>query len=71
MQAAQKSVTTAAVRYSTMRGALAMLGPLTWAWLGADLALKAVGTDYGRIVRAVYALAQIRLLRTYGFTNPA
>ncbi|KAK9810268.1 hypothetical protein WJX72_007661 [[Myrmecia] bisecta] len=71
VQTAQKGVTLAAVRYSTVRGALSMLGPIMWAWLGVDLALKAVGTDYGRIVRAVFALAQIRLLRTHGFTNPA
>jgi uncharacterized protein YaaW (UPF0174 family) len=47
-----------------------MLGPLMWACLGADLALKALGTDYGRLVRAIFALCQIRLLRTHGFVNP-
>ena len=47
-----------------------MLGPVTWAWLAADLALKSIGTDYGRIVKAIYALAQVRLLRTHGFVNP-
>lgn len=47
-----------------------MVGPAMWAWLGIDLALKAIGTDYSRVVQAVYALAQIRLLRTYGFSGP-
>ena len=41
-----------------------------WAWLGADLAFKALGTDYARLVRAIFALCQIRLLRTRGFINP-
>ena len=70
LQAAQKGVTVAAARYSAVRGALGMLGPAMWALLGIDLALKAIGTDYGRIVRAVFALAQIRLLRTHGFSSP-
>ena len=45
-----------------------MLGPLTWAFFGTELALAAIGTDYGRIARAVFALAQIRLVRTQGFS---
>lgn len=70
MQAASRGLTRAAAQYSTVRGALGMLGPLMWAYLGADLALKAIGTDYGRLVRAIFALSQIRLLRTHGFVNP-
>lgn len=46
-----------------------MLGPLMWTYFGADLALKALGTDYFRLVRATFALCQIRLLRTHGFVN--
>jgi uncharacterized protein YaaW (UPF0174 family) len=46
-----------------------MLGPLMWTYFGADLALKALGTDYSRLVRAIFALCQIRLLRTHGFVN--
>ena len=48
----------AAARYGAARSALGLLGPLAWAWLGADLALRAFGTDYCRVVRAVFALAQ-------------
>ena len=70
VQAASNGVTRAAARYGAVRGALGMLGPLMWACLGADLALKALGTDYGRLVRAIFALCQIRLLRTQGFVNP-
>lgn len=47
-----------------------MLGPLMWSWLCVDLAMKSVGTDYSRIVKTVFALAQVRLLRTYGFSDP-
>ena len=67
---AQTGLTTAAVRYSTVRGALSTLGPVMWAFFGAELALAAIGTDYGRVARAVFALAQIRLVRTHGFSSP-
>ena len=53
---------TAAARYGAARSALGLLGPLTWAWLGADLVMRALGTDYCRVVRAVFALAQVRPL---------
>lgn len=56
---AQCSVATAAARYGAARSALGLLGPLTWAWLGADLVMRALGTDYCRVVRAVFALAQV------------
>lgn len=68
-QAASKNLTVATARYSAVRGALGMLGPLMWTYFGADLALKAMGTDYSRLVRAIFALCQIRLLRTHGFVN--
>lgn len=69
-QAAQKGLTAATARYSAVRGALSFLGPAMWGWLAVDLTMKAIGTDYARIVRAVYVLAQVRLLRTAGFVNP-
>ncbi len=46
-----------------------MLGPLTWAFFGTEMALAAIGTDYGRLARAVFALAQVRLVRTQGFSS--
>ena len=69
MQAAQRGLTAAAARYSAVRGALSMMGPLTWAFFGTELALAAIGTDYGRVARAVFALAQVRLVRTQGFSS--
>jgi hypothetical protein len=41
------------------QGALSFLGPLMWGWLAVDLALKSIGTDYARIIRAVFILAQV------------
>ncbi|DBA73736.1 TPA: hypothetical protein ACH3X2_009712 [Trebouxia sp. C0005] len=70
LQAAQQGFTSAAAKYSTARGILSFLGPAMWVWLGMDLALKAIGPDYARVVKAVSCLAQIRLLHTHGFINP-
>jgi hypothetical protein len=69
-QAAQKGLIVSTARYSATSGALGILVPLMWAWLGADLALQSLGTDYGRIVPVICQLAQIRLLRTNGFSTP-
>ncbi|KAL3153947.1 hypothetical protein ABBQ32_013507 [Trebouxia sp. C0010 RCD-2024] len=70
LQAAHQGFTSAAAKYSTTRGVLSFLGPAMWVWLGMDLALKAIGPDYTRVVKVVACLAQIRLLHTHGFTNP-
>ena len=45
-----------------MQGALSLLGPVMWGSFALDLALKAIGTDYGRVVRAVFILAQVNTL---------
>eukprot|EP00798_Chlamydomonas_sp_ICE-L_P005100 gene5100-34900_t len=71
LEAAQKGVTVATARYSAMQGVLSFLGPVMWGWLAMDLALKSIGTDYARIIRAVFFLAQVRLVRTKGFTQPS
>jgi len=54
------------------RGALRGAAPALWAFFAADILLKSCGTDHARLARAVFALAQVRLLRTGGFsTTPA
>lgn len=58
-QAAQKGLTAATARYSAVQGALSFIGPVMWGWLAVDVALKAIGTDYGRVIRAVFILAQV------------
>ena len=50
---------------------LGLLGPLVWASTAFDLLKVSIGTDWSRVVKAVFALAQIRLLRTHGFTAGA
>ncbi len=50
---------------------MAAVGPLMWAAFAAELALKSIGTDYGRIVRCIYVLSQVRLVRTHGWTSGA
>lgn len=70
VQAAQRNVSLAVARYSTVKGALSLLGPVLWAWFVADVALKSIGTDYARIVNVVFSLAQVRLIKTHGFTQP-
>ncbi len=69
VQVARRGMAATAARYGTVRGALGVLGPMMWGWLAVDVALKAIGTDYGRVARAIVALAQIRLLRTYGWSS--
>jgi hypothetical protein len=59
LAAAQQGLTSATLRYSAVQGALSFLGPVMWAWLAVDLVKAAVGTDYARVVRAVYILAQV------------
>jgi uncharacterized protein YaaW (UPF0174 family) len=71
LAAAQKGLTSATLRYSAVQSALSFLGPMMWAWLAVDLVKAAVGTDYARVVRAVYLLAQVRLVATHGWTNPS
>eukprot|EP00879_Flechtneria_rotunda_P004778 GHRR01005048.1.p1 GENE.GHRR01005048.1~~GHRR01005048.1.p1 ORF type:complete len:394 (+),score=129.56 GHRR01005048.1:100-1281(+) len=70
LAAAQKGLTSATFRYSAVQGALAFVGPIMWAWLAVDLMKAALGTDYARVVRAVYILAQVRLVATQGWSNP-
>ena len=47
------------------------LGAGLWACAAWDLAALALGTDYARLCRAVFLLAQIRLVRTQGFNAPS
>lgn len=69
--AAQQGMTHAAARYGAIRALSSAVTPAMWAVVVLDLLVKATGIDYGRVVRAVFALAQIRLVRTYGFTSGA
>lgn len=68
MLAARQGLVGAASRYMALQRTSMLLGPLLWGTFFADMLIKSVGTDYARVVKAIYAFAQIRLLRTYGWT---
>lgn len=70
LQGAQQQLVRYSAQYSATRGMMSLLGPAMWAWLFADLAFKAMGTDYARVINVVFMLAQVRLYRTHGFVNP-
>jgi uncharacterized protein YaaW (UPF0174 family) len=63
MQMARRGMAINTARYATTRTVFAAVGPLLWAWLFADIGWRAIATNYGRIIPAVFALAQIRLTR--------
>ncbi|KAL5052352.1 hypothetical protein RYX36_033034 [Vicia faba] len=63
--AAKQGFLGAASRYLGFRSMLSLLGPVLWGTFLADLVIQMLGTDYARILRTIYALAQIRVIRTY------
>ncbi|CAN6465662.1 unnamed protein product [Victoria cruziana] len=67
--AAKKGLASAASRYFGLRSMMMLIGPLLWGTFLADIVIQMIGTDYARILRAVYAFAQIRLTRTHGWTT--
>uniref|UniRef100_A0A0D9XEB5 Uncharacterized protein n=1 Tax=Leersia perrieri TaxID=77586 RepID=A0A0D9XEB5_9ORYZ len=62
--AARQGLARAASRYVGLRSIMTFLGPIMWGTLLADIVIQMLGTDYARIVQAIYAFAQIRLTRT-------
>ncbi|KAG0543931.1 hypothetical protein BDA96_02G231400 [Sorghum bicolor] len=62
--AARQGLARAASRYVGLRSVMTFLGPIMWGTLLADIVIQMLGTDYARIVQAIYAFAQIRLTRT-------
>lgn len=61
---AKRGMALSAARYGTARSVLGFLGPMMWTWFLADLGWRAVSTNYGRIIPTIFALAQIRLIRS-------
>lgn len=62
MQMANRGMAISAARYGAVRTALGFLGPMLWTWFLADLGWRAIATNYGRVIPAVFVLGQIRLL---------
>jgi uncharacterized protein YaaW (UPF0174 family) len=63
MQLAKRGMVVAAASQGAVRGLFAFLGPAMWGIFFADLGWRAISTNYGRIIPAILALAQIRLIR--------
>lgn len=66
---ARQGLACAASRYIGLKSITMLLGPLLWGTFLADVVIQMLGTDYARVLRAIYAFAQIRLTRTYGWTS--
>ncbi|MGB0561001.1 MAG: YaaW family protein [Spirulinaceae cyanobacterium] len=64
LYSARRGLAVAAARQGAVRTVFAVLGPLLWTSLAVDLGWRAIATNYGRIIPAVFMLAQIRLTRT-------
>ncbi|XP_048130861.1 uncharacterized protein LOC115748691 isoform X1 [Rhodamnia argentea] len=62
---AKKGFAGAASRYLGLRSMMSLLGPMLWGTFLADMVIQMLGTDYARILRAIFAFAQIRIMRTY------
>ncbi|MEM9214654.1 MAG: hypothetical protein AAGD25_09935 [Cyanobacteria bacterium P01_F01_bin.150] len=63
LQAAKHGAVLNLTRYGAVRSAFAVLGPAMWAWFLADLGWRSIATNYGRIIPAIFSIAQIRLLQ--------
>jgi uncharacterized protein YaaW (UPF0174 family) len=63
LQAAQRGMAGHVARYSLLRGVLSLVSSVLWVGLFADLGWRAVATNYGRVIPAIFILAQIRLIR--------
>ena len=64
LQTAQRGMAMSAARYGAARSVFACLGPALWTWFFADLGWQAIATNYSRTIPTIFALAQIRLIRT-------
>ncbi|XP_047311962.1 uncharacterized protein LOC124915313, partial [Impatiens glandulifera] len=69
--AAKQGVAGAAARYVGLRNTMTLFGPMLWGTFLADVTIQMLGTDYARILRAIYAFAQIRIMRTYRLSSNA
>ncbi|KAF5934322.1 hypothetical protein HYC85_030493, partial [Camellia sinensis] len=59
---AKQGVAGAAARYLGLRSMMVLLGSMLWGTFLADVVIQMLGTDYARILRAIYAFAQSTLL---------
>ncbi|KAL2342310.1 hypothetical protein Fmac_003595 [Flemingia macrophylla] len=67
--AAKQGFLGAASRYLGFRSMITLLGPVLWGTFLADLVIQMLGTDYARILRTIYALAQARYMFYYSILS--
>ncbi len=60
---AKRGMAVAATQYTAARTIFSVITPALWGLFFADLGWRAIATNYGRIVPAIFIIAQIRLLR--------
>ncbi|MDX2256565.1 MAG: hypothetical protein NW214_13710 [Pseudanabaenaceae cyanobacterium bins.39] len=60
---AKRGMAAAATQYTAARAVFAVVTPALWGLFFADLGWRAIATNYGRIIPAIFIVAQIRLLR--------
>ncbi|PZU94916.1 MAG: hypothetical protein DCE90_13935 [Pseudanabaena sp.] len=60
---AKRGMTIAATQYTAARAVFSVVTPALWGLFFADLGWRAIATNYGRIIPAIFIIAQIRLLR--------
>ena len=67
IETAKQRLVGAAVQYTAWRQLFSFIGPILWISAAWDITKLSVGTDYARLTRTVFLLAQIRLLKTRGW----
>jgi uncharacterized protein YaaW (UPF0174 family) len=60
---AKRGMAVAATQYTAARAVFSVVTPALWGLFFADLGWRAIATNYGRIIPAIFIVAQIRLLR--------
>ncbi|MFM7326657.1 MAG: YaaW family protein [Nodosilinea sp.] len=61
---ASRSLALNTAGYGLARFLLGGLGPALWTWFLADLGWRTIATNYGRVIPAVFTLAQSRLIHS-------
>jgi len=67
VETAKQRLMGAVAKYTALRQLFVCVGPLMWISTAWDLAKLSLGTDYARLTRTVFMMAQIRLVRTRGW----
>jgi len=65
LQGARRGLAMTVARQGAARSVLAFVGPLLWGYFLVDLSWRSIATNYSRIIPSVFAIAQIRLIRSH------